>query len=29
MEELMTEVRQYLNASNQRGQHTYARDSAA
>ena len=29
MEELMTEVRLYLNARNQRGRHTYARDSAA
>jgi hypothetical protein len=25
----MTEVRLYLNARNQRGRHTYARDSAA
>jgi transposase len=29
MEELMTEVRLYLNARNKRGRHTYARDSAA
>jgi transposase len=29
MEELMTEVRLYLNARNQRGRHTYARDGAA
>jgi transposase len=29
MEELMTEIRLYLNARNQRGRHTYARDSAA
>jgi transposase len=29
MEELMTEVRLYLNARNQCGRHTYARDSAA
>jgi transposase len=29
MEELMTEVRLYLNARNQRGRHTYATDSAA
>jgi transposase len=29
MEELMTEVRLYLNARNQRGRHTYARDDAA
>jgi transposase len=29
MEELMTEVRLYLNARNQRGRHTYARHSAA
>jgi transposase len=29
MEELMIEVRLYLNARNQRGRHTYARDSAA
>jgi transposase len=29
MEELMTEVRRYLTARNQRGRHTYARDSAA
>jgi hypothetical protein len=29
MEELMTEARLYLNARNQRGRHTYARDSAA
>ncbi len=29
MEELMAEVRLYLNARNQRGRHTYARDSAA
>jgi transposase len=29
MEELMSEVRLYLNARNQRGRHTYAQDSAA
>jgi transposase len=29
MEELMKEVRLYLNARNQRGRHAYARDSAA
>ena len=29
MEELMTKVRLYLNARNQRGRHTYTRDSAA
>ena len=29
MEDLMTEVRLYLNARNQSGRHTYARDSAA
>lgn len=29
MEELMTEVRLYLHARNQRGRHTYARDNAA
>jgi hypothetical protein len=29
MEELMSEVRLYLNARNRRGRHTYARDSAA
>jgi transposase len=29
MEELMSEVRLYLNARNQRGRHTYARESAA
>jgi transposase len=29
MEELMTEVRLYLNARNQRGRHTDARESAA
>jgi transposase len=29
MEELMTEVRHYLNARNQRGRHAYAQDNAA
>jgi hypothetical protein len=29
LEELMTEVRPYVNARNQRGRHTYARQSAA